>query len=91
MCVALVAVGLTMVELFPQAGHLEGGPTTTKWLIEIAVAGIIATVVVLIFRVGRGELSLKVPIPGTTQTFEFSGTQTPVTLWCLVYIVVKLF
>ncbi len=51
------------------------------------VPAVIATVVVLIFRLARGKVNLK----ATKLGLEFTATQTQASLWCLVYIVIKLF
>ncbi len=89
--VALVAIGISVVELFPRTGHLGTEPDATQQLLNTIVAAVIATIVILIFRAARGKVSLKLPVPGLGESVQFSATQTQASLWCIVYIVVKLF
>ena len=90
LCVALVAIGISIVDFFPRTGHLGTEPNMFQHIDKI-LAAVIATIVVLIFRVARGKVFLKLPIPGQGESLEFSATQTQASLWCIVYIVVKLF
>lgn len=88
---ALAAVTITLLQLFPRSGHLGPKSDVIERLINTGIPAVIATVVMLIFRVARGKVNLKLPVYGFKERLEFSATQTQSILWCLVYIVVKIF
>ena len=88
---ALAAITISIVQLFPQSGHLGPKEDFIALIIKTIVPAVIATVVILLFRMARGKINLKLPILGAKSPMEFTATQTQATLWCLVYIVIKLF
>jgi hypothetical protein len=97
------AAATIVFKLFPLGGHLGGRkkvfyslPLRTEpyaMLIErlsiLLVTAVIATVVVWVFKRVRGEISVNASLPGGIK-LEFSGAQTQITMWGLVFTVINL-
>jgi len=87
---AIAAITISIVQLFPQSGHLGVQEDFISLVFKMFIPAAIAAIVVLIFRITKGQIHVKIPLPGTKNSLEFTATQTQVVLWCLAYIVIKL-